>query len=404
MTGERYDVGIIGAGVAGAFAALRIAQNHPNTKTIIFDLGRPPGKRRRQLEGWLGCFPGGDGKLYPNDIDSVLNLVDGRKVRPTYKWILDVLSEASPLKLSKDSNPLVAFQKRAAEHEFEIQLNDFYQWKPDSIHQLSRIISERVETSGCIEFNFDNEVHKIMKKKGVFHVTTTNGEYQCKKLILCVGRSGWRWVTKLYKELGLTTNDDYAKFGIRVEIPAQHMKDLSKSHCTLVKHGLEIGPFCWNGTVIPEDHADLVVSNFRSNEERWKSDKVSFSIIASKYFPTQGCYETDRLAKLAFLLFNDRVSKEKLRMIMKDLSQLSLLPEYNWLKGTLETADKLFPNLLVRGSYYAPNISPMAATILLGSNLESELDGLFVAGESAGVKGILGAATSGSIAADSACK
>ena len=53
---NKYDVGIIGAGVAGAFAALRISQNNPGTKTIIFDFGRPPGKRRRQLEGWFGCF------------------------------------------------------------------------------------------------------------------------------------------------------------------------------------------------------------------------------------------------------------------------------------------------------------------------------------------------------------
>lgn len=403
-SGDRYDVGIIGAGVAGAFAALRISQHNPATKTVIFDLGRPPGKRRRQLEGWLGCFPAGDGKLYPNDLENVLNIVDGRKAKPVYKWVIDTISEVNPMKLVKDPHPTAALQKKLREAEYSLKLNDHYQWKPESIHQLSRNISDSIEQAGNVQFSFDNEVYKIMKKKGVFHINTANGEFTCKKMILCVGRSGWRWVTKLYKELGIVSNDDYANFGVRIEMPGQHLKELNKSHCTISKDGLEIGPFCWNGTVIPEDHADLVISSFRSNEDRWKSDKVSFSITASRFFKDRGCYETDRLAKLAFLLFNDRVSKEKLRMIIKDLSQLSLLPEYNWVKKTIEDTDKLFPNLILRGSYYVPNISPMAASIRLGTNLESELDDLYVAGESAGIKGILGAAISGAICADSACK
>ena len=65
---SNYDIGIIGAGVAGAFAALRIAKEYKNFKTIVFDLGRPPMKRRRQLEGWFGCLPNSDGKFYLSDL------------------------------------------------------------------------------------------------------------------------------------------------------------------------------------------------------------------------------------------------------------------------------------------------------------------------------------------------
>ena len=82
-----YDVGIIGAGVAGSFAALKIAKDHKNIKTILFDLGRPPMKRRRQLEGWLGCLPNSDGKLYLNDLDRVSNLVGAKKTKSAYNWV-----------------------------------------------------------------------------------------------------------------------------------------------------------------------------------------------------------------------------------------------------------------------------------------------------------------------------
>jgi len=64
-----YDVGIIGAGVAGSFASLKLAKEHKNVKAILFDLGRPPMKRRRQLEGWLGCLPNSDVKLYLSHIN-----------------------------------------------------------------------------------------------------------------------------------------------------------------------------------------------------------------------------------------------------------------------------------------------------------------------------------------------
>ena len=35
---EKYDIGIIGAGVAGAFAALKSAKNYKNAKVIDFTM------------------------------------------------------------------------------------------------------------------------------------------------------------------------------------------------------------------------------------------------------------------------------------------------------------------------------------------------------------------------------
>lgn len=404
MSKNIFDLGVIGAGVAGAFAALRVAEKYSKVKTVIFELGRPQGKRRRQLEGWFGCFPAGDGKIYPGDLEGVLDVVDGRKAHHANSWVMEKFGEVNPMKLIKDSLPNVATQKKIKEANFNIQLNNYIQWKPESIHQLSKIISERIEVAGNVQFSFDNEVHKITKKKNMFIIATAAGEFQCKSIILSVGRSGWRWATALYKELGITVNDDVAKYGVRVEMSAQHLKEFNKSHCTLLREDLEIGPFSWNGTVIPEDHADLVISAFRSNEERWKSDKVSFSLLSSQHFKDTGVYQADRLGKLAFLLFNDRVSREKVKAIVKNASQLCLLPEYAWLGKTLTELEVLIPNLQTRGYFHIPNILPMASQIALGTNLESEIDGMFVSGESAGLRGILAAALSGCVTADSACK
>jgi len=400
-----YDVGIIGAGVAGSFAALRIAEKYPKINAILIDVGRPPGKRRRQIEGWLGCFPTGDGKIYMNDLDKVKDVVDGRKAAPAFKWVLDQLGEVNSMRLIKTSKISAAAKKRIKENGLEIQYNNYYQWKPESVHKLSKYMAEYIENIGNVTLCFDNEVYFISKvDKNTFQISTADGIINCHKLILCAGRSGWRWVTNLYDDLGIISNDDYAYCGVRLEIAANYFKDLNKSHLTIYDDDIEVGPFCWNGTIIQEDHSDLVISAFRSNEDRWRSDKVSFSLVKSMYFPNDGSVQADRIGKLSFVLFNDRVSKERVKLFMNKGSLLNQLPEFDWLTVTLERLNEVLPNLCSRGYLHVPNIVPMPAEINLGTNLESEIDGMFVAGESAGVFGIAAAATMGAICADSACK
>lgn len=398
------DIGIIGAGVSGVFAALKLAQKHKDKKVIIFEFSAGPGKRRKQIQGFMGTFPTSDGKIYTSDLSRVSEIADGRRANAANKWVLDVLDSILPNKTIKDSSPIPALQKRISAANFETSLNNYIQWKPDQIHKLSRYIADEIEAAGNIEYSFENEVYRISKKKNNFVVNTEKGDFTCKKLILCVGRSGWRWANKLYKDLGILVSDDYATFGARIEIAGQYLKELNKSHCTLTRQGLELGPFSWAGTIIPEDHYDLVISGFRSNEERWKTAKVSFSLLASKYYKDQGIFQTDRLGKLAFLLANDRVGKERIKDFLRGKSELCLIPEYTWMKEMFEELDGIFPNLINKGFFHTPNILPLASKINLASDLESEVEGLYICGESGGFRGLLSSSITGAICADSVCK
>lgn len=94
-----FDVAIIGAGLAGSFAALRLSQQK-NTKTILFDLGRPPGKRRRQLEGWFGVFPNSDGKFYLHDVEKISGMVGGRRAKSSSTAVLNYFKKHVDLRLS----------------------------------------------------------------------------------------------------------------------------------------------------------------------------------------------------------------------------------------------------------------------------------------------------------------
>lgn len=402
---NNFDIGIVGAGVAGAFATLKIAQTNKNAKTIVFDIGRPPMKRRRQLEGWLGCLPNSDGKLYLNNVHKVSELTGTKKSKTAYNTVHDTLSNISKLSVVKDKSPSISMEKKLKKIGFNTVLNDFIQIYPKDIHGLSKQMSEMIEESQSqITFSFDNEVKSIHKQKNHFIVSTEYGEFTCNKLIIAVGRSGWRWAKNLYNNFGIIENNDLSQFGIRVEISSSYMKDFNKSACSLIKNDIEIGPFSWNGTVIPEDHVDLAISSFRSNENRWKTDKVSFALIGNRPFTNNGIDQTDRIGKLTFVLSDDRVIKEKISTLLSGKSKISVISEYDWLIPALEEFSVAVPDVLTKGYFHVPTILPTIPKINISNNLETDIEGMFVAGESAGIHGILGAAISGCIAAESVCR
>jgi uncharacterized FAD-dependent dehydrogenase len=362
-------------------------------------------KRRRQLEGWLGCFPNSDGKLYLSDINKVSELVGLRKAKSSFTYFNNIFKNIEDVKIVKDKSPQVSIEKKFKKAGFDIHLNDHIQTYPKDIHALSKLMAEFIEQNKNITFKFDDEIKQVFKQKNHFVIISGNQEFKCKKILLCVGRSGWRWSRDLFKSFGIIENNDTAKFGIRVETTADSMKEFNKSNCTITKgNELEIGPLSWGGSVIPEDHVDVAISSFRGNENRWKTDKVSFSLIGNRTFLNNGCEQTDRIAKLTFVLSNDRITKEKVNNIINERSKISIIPEYDWLRSTIQELDPLMPCLLSKAYFHVPTITPLAPKINIGSNLETDIEGMFVAGESAGVIGLLSAATMGLMSVDFMCQ
>ncbi len=108
--------------------------------------------------------------------------------------------------------------------------------------------------------------------------------------------------------------------------------------------------------------------------------------------------------KLIFILSNDRILKEKVSTILSDKSKISIIPEYEWIKKDIGELSEVIPDILTKAYFHVPTIIPLPPKINIGTNLETEVSGMFVAGENAGVVGIYAAACMGMIAADSACK
>jgi uncharacterized FAD-dependent dehydrogenase len=396
--GQIFDVGVIGVGVSGTFACYHLALNCPDLKVIAFDIGRPPAKRRSQMNGFLGLFPNSDGRIYPHDIDNVSDIIGIRKTNKAFKEFMDVLNFIPDvdLKLTKDKKISKNLEKRIKKAGYEIQLNNHYQLFPRDFHLLSKYMADKIEKGGNVSFSFDDEILSISIKDKIFILEGETGEYRCKKLLLSCGRWGWRFSGQLFSNFGLIEENDISRFGVRIEMPANNLKEFNKSHLTIKKaNEFELGPFSWFGTVIPEDHDELAISSFRANENRWKSDKVSFQFICDVENTGEAYQKTDRLGQLSFLLTNDRVIKERVSSFLNKRGSLSELPEYDPVIAKLKKVGLILPEILEKAYYHAPTLVPLAPKINIGTNLETEVPGLYVAGESAGVIGLGAAAMMG---------
>src|SRR5579885_3687246 len=229
------DVAILGLGVAGAFAALKLSEKNKDISIVGVDFGRPPMKRRRQLEGWLGSLPMGDGKIFISDLEKLSDIVNDKKIKKAAKYVKSMLKEVSDCKIIKDKGPNLSMQKKLLNNNFDIKLNDYFQLYPKNIHALSKIISERIEKNENIKLLFDNEIYDITKQKKYFIIQTELDEIKCKKILFCVGRSGWRFSHTIFKKFGLIEDNNIAKFGIRLEMPSGFLKDFNRSSCSLIK-------------------------------------------------------------------------------------------------------------------------------------------------------------------------
>ena len=409
-----YSIGVVGIGTSGAFTCLRLSTHHKDKSVIAFDSGRPPAKRRLQMIGFLGLLPNSDGKLYSNDIDKVAEIIGDRKTKSALTYFKKELSKVNDMKIIKDNLPSINTKKKITKNDYDIVLNDHIQMYPNEIHLLSKNITEIINKNKNINFQYDTEVLEIHKQKNLFVICTEDKEYKCKKLIISVGRSGWKWVSKnIYEKFGIIEENDKAHFGVRVEMSAQLMKDFNQSHCTLTKNDIEVGPFSWKGSIIPEDHGEMVISAFRGNEGRWESDKVSFAVIGHKNVSEiktkqtenwGGYQQTNRIGELTFLETNERVAKERVSTFMRGNSKVKALVEYGWVKDVILDLKNIIPDIITKGYFHVPTIVPIAPKINIGTDLSTEVSNLYVAGESTGVVGLMGAALMGITVADSVGK
>lgn len=453
MAAKKYDIIIVGAGPAGIFAALELT-GKSKANVLIIDKGSPLEKRHCKTQreygrclrcdpcavtcGWGGAGAFSDGKLtLTSAFGGFLNeFIDQASVE-------NLIDEVDQVYLSFGASEKIYGTDLEAVKEMERQaaaagLNLI----PARIRHLGtencyRVL-EKMHTALL------NRVDILMNKKvdelvcsgdAVSGVRLSTGEVYNADFVICgPGRIGAEWMHHESNRLGLNGLNNPVDIGVRVEVPAVIMENLtskiyeSKLIYFTSQFDDRIRTFCMNpyGVVVTENNEGLVTVNGHSFAET-RTNNTNFALLVSKSF-TEPFTEPIRygryiaslanmlgdgviVQRLGDLLMGRRSTPERIRrgLVRPTLTEatpgdLSLVLPYRYLLAIiemLEALDKLAPGVNSRHTLlYGVEVKFYSYRLCLSRNLETEKKNLFAVGDGAGVtRGLIQASATGVIAA-----
>ena len=446
---KEFDVIIIGAGPAGIFSALELADS--GLKVLILEKGRDIGARACPIHtmgvkcvhckpcgilcGWGGAGAYSDGKLtLTTEFGGMLDLyLDKPELAKLIDYVDSIyLKFGATEKVYGDDNKdaIRKIQKDAASADLSLVPARIRHLGTDKCLEILTLMREYLEEKCAIRTS--DGVSRIIVENGCYAgVETIEGErYSSKYLIAAPGREGAEWFADQATTLGLDMVTNPVDIGVRVEVPAVVMEQITdvvyESKLVYYTKAFDdrVRTFCMNpyGVVVMENNAGLITVNGHSFAEK-TSQNTNFAILVSKSF-TEPFKEPitygKSIAKLANLLGGgvivqrlgdlkagrrstvERISRGLVTPTLKDATpgDLSLVLPYRFLADLvemLEALDKIAPGVGSRHTLlYGVEVKFYSSRLELTSCLETQIPNFFAAGDGAGVtRGLAQASVSG---------
>ncbi len=437
-----YKAIIVGAGPAGIFGALTLADQGV-APVLLLELGKDLGERKRRnsndmLCGWGGAGAYSDGKLTlspevggllgeylePESLDQVLKAADEIWVKHGAPEV--IFGESSPKLEDLADRARLADLKLIPSRIRHIGTENCQ----IVLDQLRQSLVDRVET------RTRNAVQSFLAEDGrIRGVKLENGETITSKFVVAApGRSGAGWMKTQAESLGLKTTASAVDIGVRVELPAPVLKEITDItyESKLIYYSKtfdeKVRTFCMNpyGEVVIEKAKEVVTVNGHSYARK-KSENTNFAILVSSAFTQPfndpigyGLYIA-RLAnllgkgpivqRLGDLLAGRRSTPARMNRCLTrptlpeatpgDLSFVFPFRHLQSIIEMLQALEKLAPGVYSRHTLlYGVEVKFYSNRIELSSELETGVKNLFAIGDGAGItRGLIQASASGILAA-----
>ncbi|MBI2909920.1 MAG: FAD-binding protein [Chloroflexi bacterium] len=454
MTAKQFDVIIVGSGPAGIFAALELAEVE-GLDVLLLDKGKPLERRQcpvmlkgtscqpcrlcDQVTGWGGAGAFSDGKLtFSPDVGGRLKDYLGREAtRELLSYVEGIyLQFGASDHVYGVGEEVEALGHRASLAELRLVPVKIRHLGTDRSRELLKAMRDVLAPR--VEIRTGATAASIIVEDGRVRGVEIDGKKTgCRYLVVAPGREGADWLAHEARRLKLSLDSNPIDVGVRVEVPAVVTRELTD---VLYESKLEfcsptfddrVRTFCMCpfGEVTMESTAgaEPVMTVNGHSYQNCKTDNTNFALLVSTSF-TEPFHEPiaygrylARLAnvlsggvmvqRLGDLMEGRRSNPERIErgMVVPTLKSatpgdLSFVLPYRYLKDIMEmlqALDKLAPGVASRHTLlYGVEVKFYSSCLRLSSNLESEIENFFAAGDGAGVtRGLTQASASGVIAA-----
>lgn len=433
----KYDVAIIGSGPGGIFTAYELTKLNKDLKIAIFECGNSLEKRKCPIDGekikncihcptcaimngFGGAGAFSDGKYnITNEFGGTLHeFVGKREALDLMNYVDKINCEYGGGETKLYSTASSSFRTKCLQNGLHLLDAQVRHLGTDiNYFVLNNLYNYLLDK---VDFYFLTRVEKVEKKDDSFLLITNKGEWEAKKCVISVGRSGSKWMESVSRDLNIETRSNRVDIGVRVELPAMvfnHITDElyeSKIVYKTEKYQDRVRTFCMNpkGAVVTENTNGIVTVNGHSYEDKTKqTENTNFALLVSKHF-TEPFNDSnsygESIARLSNMLgggviiqrFGDLIRGQRSteKRIQKSFTvptlqatpgDLSLVMPKRILDGIIEmiyALDKIAPGTAdVDTLLYGVEVKFYNMEVNIDSNLETKHKGLFVIGDCSGV-------------------
>ncbi|KPU42859.1 ferredoxin--NADP reductase [Oxobacter pfennigii] len=433
----KSEIIIVGAGASGVFSAYELVKINPEAKITVIEKGHVLDMRRCPIDnvkvkscihcsvcsivnGFGGAGSLSDGKYnITNHFGGDLHkYVGGKEALDLMDYVDEVLCSMGGAGAKLYSTASTDLKTKALKYDLHLLDAKVRHFGTDRnviiLTNMYNYLKDKVN------FVFNCEVSDIEKIDNEFIVKTKNGEYYGENLILATGRSGSKWISKICDKLGIKTERNRVDIGVRVELPAEVFEHItqdvyeSKIVYRTEKYNDLVRTFCMNphGVVVSENTNGIVTVNGHSySDESLHTQNTNFALLVSNSFtePFKNSNEYgESIAKLSNMLgggvlvqrFGDLVKGRRTndRRMEKSFTKptlsatpgdLSLVIPKRQLDNIIEmiyALDKIAPGTANEDTLlYGVEVKFYNSRVEVDNNLETDIKGLYILGDSSGV-------------------